>query len=49
MEKHNLTQQKETFTNQKKCTSTQANHKKLAGFSRLLRHPEGLYSYFGAS
>jgi len=29
MEKLNLTQQKRTFTNQKKCTTTQNKHKKL--------------------
>ena len=29
MEKLNLTQQKHTFTNQKKCTKTQNKHKKL--------------------
>jgi len=29
MEKLNLTQQKHTFTNQKKCTTTQNKHKKL--------------------
>jgi len=35
MEKQNLTQQKHTFTNQNKCTTTQ---KIIARFSRLLRH-----------
>jgi len=36
--KQNLTQQKHTFTNQKKCT-TQNKHKKTkVRFSRLLRH-----------
>jgi len=29
LEKLNLTQQKHTFTNQKKCTTTQNKHKKL--------------------
>jgi len=29
MEKLNLTQQKHTFTDQKKCTATQNKHKKL--------------------
>jgi len=29
MEKQNLTQQKHTFTNQKKCATTQNKHKKL--------------------
>ena len=29
MEKQNLTQQKHTFTNQNKCTTTQKKHKKL--------------------
>jgi len=29
MEKLNLAQQKHTFTNQKKCTTTQNKHKKL--------------------
>jgi len=39
MEKLNPTQQKHTFTNQKKCTTTQNKHKKTkARFSRLLRH-----------
>ena len=39
MEKLNLAQQKYTFTNQKKCTTTQNKHKKTkARFSRLLRH-----------
>jgi len=38
--KLNLTQLKHTFTNQKKCTSTQNKYKKnKARFSRLLRHP----------
>jgi len=41
MEKVNLTQQKHTFTNQKKCT-TQNKHKKTkARFSRLLQHLAG--------
>ena len=40
MEKLNRTQQKHTFTNQKKCTTTQNKHKKTnARFSRLLWHP----------
>jgi len=40
MEKLNLTKQKHTFTNQKKCTTTQNKHRKTkARFSRLLRHP----------
>jgi len=35
--KQNLTQQKHTFTNPKKCTTTQNEHKKTkARFSRLL-------------
>jgi len=39
IEKLNLTQQKHTFTNQKKCTTTQNKHKKTkTRFSRLLRH-----------
>jgi len=39
IEKLNLTQQKHTFTNQKKCTTTQNKHKKTkARFSRLLWH-----------
>jgi len=29
MEKLNLTQQKHTFTNQKKCTTTQNKHKQV--------------------
>jgi len=38
--KQNLTQQKHTFINQKKCTTTQNRHKKTkCRFSRLLRHP----------
>jgi len=38
IEKLNLTQQKHTFTNQKKCTTTQNKHEKTkARFSRLLR------------
>jgi len=36
MEKLNLTQQKYTFTSQKKCSTTQ---KTKARFSRLVRHP----------
>jgi len=40
MEKLNLTQQKHTFTKQKKCTTTQNKHKKTkAKFSCLLWHP----------
>jgi len=40
MEKLNQTQQKHTFTSQKKCTTTQNKHKKTkARFGRLLRHP----------
>jgi len=40
MEKKNLTQQKHTFTNRKKCTTTQNKHKKTkARFSHLLQHP----------
>jgi len=38
MEKLNLTQQKHTLTNQKKCTTTKINKKTKARFSRLLRH-----------
>ena len=38
--KLNLTQLRHTFTNQKKCTTTQNKHKKTkARFSRLIRHP----------
>jgi len=38
--KQNLTQQKHTFTNQKKYTTEQNQHKKTkARFSHLLRHP----------
>ena len=42
LEKLNVTQQKNTFTNQKKCTAIQNKHKKLK---------PGLvtYSYFSAS
>ena len=36
MEKQNLTQQKDKFTNQKKCTTTQ---KTKGTFSPILRHP----------
>jgi len=36
--KLNLTQQKHTFTNQNKCTTTQNTHKTKARFSCLLRH-----------
>jgi len=40
MEKQNLTQQKYTFTNQNKCTTTQNKHKRTkATFSRFLCHP----------
>jgi len=40
MEKLNLAQQKHTFTNQKKCSTTQNMHKKTKSrFSRLLQHP----------
>jgi len=40
MQKVNLTQQKHTFTNQKKYTTTQNKHKKnKASVSHLLRHP----------
>jgi len=39
-EKQNLTQQKHTFINQKKCITTQNKHKKtIARFSWLLWHP----------
>jgi len=35
-----ISQEKHTFTNQTKCTTTQNKHKKTkARFSRLLRHP----------
>jgi len=40
MEKQNLTQQKHTFTDQKECTTTQNEHKKLKpGLVTFLRHP----------
>jgi len=40
--KQNLTQQKHTFANQKKCTTTQNKHKKTtARFSCLLQHLAG--------
>jgi len=40
MEKLNLTQQRHTFTNQKKCTTTQNKHKETkARFSHLVQHP----------
>jgi len=38
IEKQNPTQQKHTFTNQKKCTTTQNKEKTKARFSHLLRH-----------
>jgi len=52
MEKLNLTQQKHTFTNQKKCTATQNKNKKTkARFSGLLWHPawiqRGPITYYG--
>jgi len=37
--KTNLIQQKHTFTNQHKCTTTQNKQKNKARFSRLVRHP----------
>jgi len=37
--KQNLTQQKHTYSNQKKCTTTQNKQKTKARFSHLLRHP----------
>jgi len=40
--KLNLTQQKHTFTNQKKCTTTQ---KTKATFTCLLRHPAWKWSW----
>jgi len=39
MEKLNLTQQKHTFTNEKKCTTTQNKQKTKARLSHLLQHP----------
>jgi len=40
MEKTKQLKQKQAFTNQKKCTTTQNKHKKTkARFSRLLRQP----------
>jgi len=39
MEKQNLTQQKHTFTNQMKCTTTQNKQRTKGRFRRLLRHP----------
>jgi len=38
MEKLNLTQEKHTFANQKKCTTTKNKQKTKARFSRLLLH-----------
>jgi len=52
MEKQNLTQQKRTFTNQKKCTTTQNKHKKLKPClvaSYDIQPGNGAYSGFGAS
>jgi len=53
MKKQNPTQQKYTFTNQKKCTTTQNKHKK---YSQVQSPPttsgletERAYSGFGAS
>jgi len=48
MEKLNLTQQKHTFTNQKKCTTTQIKHEKLksalvTSYDIRLRKREGLF------
>jgi len=39
MEKVNLTQQKHTFNNQNKCSTTPNKQKTKARFSRLIRHP----------
>jgi len=39
MEKLNLTQQKQTFTNQKKCATTQNKQNTKVMCSRLLQHP----------
>jgi len=55
MEKQNLTQQKHTFANQKKCITTQNKHKKLkpglvsSYYIRLGLEMEWVYFYFGAS
>jgi len=53
MEKLNVTQRMYTFTNQKKCTTTQNKHKKLkpglvASYDILLEM-ERAYSSFGTS
>jgi len=47
MEKLNQTQQKYTFTNQKKCTTTQNKHKKLK--SGLFASYYIADSYYGTS
>jgi len=49
MEKLNLTQQKHTFTNQKKCTTTQNKHKKTGLVASYDIRPkmERADSYFG--
>ena len=43
--KLNLKQQEHTFTNQKKCTTTQKIHKKIKP-NRLIRHPASKRSGF---
>jgi len=49
MEKQNLTQQKHTFTNQNKCTTTQNKHKKLKPGLVASYEMDRTYSYFGDS
>jgi len=52
--KLNLTHQKHTFTNQKKCTTTQNKHKTpkpglVASYDIRPGNRDGLFSYFSAS
>jgi len=52
MEKQNLTQQKQTFINQKKCTATQNKQKLKPGLVTcydIRPQTERAYSGFGAS
>jgi len=45
MEKLNLTQQKQAFINQTKCTTTQNKHKKLYLFDIRPGNGEGLFLF----
>jgi len=49
MEKQNLTQQKHTFTNQQKCTTTPNKHKTKARFTTSGLVMDRAYSGFGTS